>query len=75
MLETFVDQGQVYLVMEELGDNLEELRRRCGGRLTMKCVLMVGVQLIERVEFVHSNGILHGDIKPSNVMIGKNNPF
>ena len=31
---------------------------------------MVGLQMLERIEFLHTNGFLHGDIKPSNFLIG-----
>ena len=26
--------------------------------------------MLERIEFIHNNGFLHGDIKPSNFLIG-----
>lgn len=69
--QAFEENGRAYLVMEELGNNLEDLRQHCGGRLGLKTVVMVGLQLLERVEYLHGNGMLHGDIKPSNAMVGK----
>jgi hypothetical protein len=41
--------------MEELGENIDALRIRCGGRLSLKTVLMVGVQILERIEYLHRN--------------------
>lgn len=43
----------------------------CGGRFSLKTTLMVGLQMLERIEFLHQNGYLHGDIKPSNFLMGK----
>ena len=57
--------------MEELGEDIETLRLRCGGRLSLKTVLMTGLQMLARLEFLHSSEIVHGDVKPSNFMLGK----
>lgn len=32
---------------------------------------MVGIQMIERIEYTHSKGYLHRDIKPDNFVIGR----
>jgi len=50
---------------------LESLRTRCGGRFTLKTALMVGLQLLDRIEYLHRNEVIHGDIKPSNFIIGR----
>lgn len=33
---------------------------------------MIGIQVINSLKFLHSKGYLHRDIKPDNIMIGKN---
>lgn len=53
--EAFEENGRTYIVIEELGENLETLRQRCGGRFTLKTALMAGLQLIDRIEFLHRN--------------------
>ena len=58
------------LVMELLGDNLENLSKLCGSKLTLKTVLMLADQALQILEFIHTKGIVHRDIKPDNFLLG-----
>ncbi|XP_058756247.1 casein kinase 1-like protein 1 [Vicia villosa] len=58
------------LVMDLLGQSLEELFNFCSRRLSLKTVLMLADQMINRVEFIHSKSFIHGDIKPDNFVMG-----
>jgi len=62
--------GHRVLVMDLLGPSLEEVHRWCGFRFSLHTVLMIGVQMISRVEAVHLRGVLHRDIKPQNFCLG-----
>jgi len=59
------------IVMDLLGPSLEELLQSCGGKLTLKSVLMLAEQLILRLQTIHEQGIVHRDIKPGNFLMGR----
>jgi casein kinase 1 len=62
-----------YLVCEALGKSVQDLLTKCGGSFSLKTVLMVGFQILNRIEYLHQHSYIHRDIKPSNFLVGIGN--
>jgi serine/threonine protein kinase len=61
-----------YMVMDLLGPSLSELFYFSGSRFSLKTTLMIGHQLIERLQYCHERHFIHRDIKPDNILMGLN---
>ena len=61
--------GRHFVVMEFIdGEDLAALMKRI-GRLPTQTALTLGREICAAVTAAHDRGIVHGDLKPSNVMI------
>ncbi|RYG21699.1 serine/threonine protein kinase [bacterium] len=68
----FVANSTAYVATDAIpgGRTLDHLIRESGG-MDPTGVLDLAYQLIETLEAVHAKGMLHRDVKPSNVLVGQ----
>lgn len=71
VLEVFEENDTAYIAMEYIpGSSLKYLLEQ-NGQLSENIVLIYTHQIAQALQFVHEKNILHLDIKPSNILIDK----
>mmetsp|Transcript_14767 Transcript_14767/g.17246 ORF Transcript_14767/g.17246 Transcript_14767/m.17246 type:complete len:514 (-) Transcript_14767:3261-4802(-) len=70
LYDIFETTNKLYLVMEKANrGTLEDIINLYQGSLPEHEISSVFVQLVDAVIYLHDNGVLQGDIKPSNVLL------
>lgn len=59
--------------MELLGPSLEKLFTFCRRKFSLKTVLLLGDQMVRRIEHLHQMCHIHRDLKPDNFVIDAKN--
>lgn len=59
-----------FMIMELLGPSLSDLYSYCGFKFTLQTILLIAIQMIQRIQDLHNKNFIHRDIKPENFLIG-----
>jgi serine/threonine protein kinase len=66
-----VDDANNYMVINLLGESLQH-NINTYGVFSLVDSISIGVQMIERIQYVHECGLIHRDVKPDNFLFGLN---
>ena len=70
-----VQDDYYIVVMEMLGPSISRLYARCFQDFGLKTVVMIGLNMLKILEYIHSQGVVHRDIKPDNILIGLHDQY
>lgn len=56
--------------MDLYGPSLGQLLKLCGGKFSKRTVAILALQILDRIEVMHSHNYLHLDLRPENFLMG-----
>ena len=62
------------MIQPLLGDSLYKKFLNYKKKITLKDIFLIGLQCLERIEWIHMKNIIHRDIKPENFLLGLKDP-
>jgi serine/threonine protein kinase len=62
-------EDNYYMVIDMLGNSLNTIKER-KGCFSLQTISQVGTQIVQRLSFLHDNGLVHRDVKPANFLLG-----
>jgi serine/threonine-protein kinase len=72
-MDFFQVDGRSYLVMQYVeGTNLEARLQKENPPLTLDEIHSISWDVLSALDYAHSAGVVHRDVKPSNILIDKN---
>ena len=61
--------GLAFMVIELLGMNLSHMRK-CLNGFSLNTVVLILIETLQRIEYLHTKGYVHRDVKPQQFILG-----
>lgn len=71
--EVIEDNETINLVLEYIDHNLKAHIFIHGYKLNAEWILNIVIQIMDALNYLHKHNIIHGDIKPANILFTKDN--
>jgi eukaryotic-like serine/threonine-protein kinase len=68
------DRGQPYVAMKLVGSSLEHALRTRGSIAPDEAARLI-IEIARAVDYLHQHGIVHCDLKPSNILLDNDQPL
>ena len=62
------------MIQPLLGDSIYKIFLNCKKNFTLKDICLIGLQCLDRLEWIHNKNFIHCDIKPENFLFGRKDP-
>ena len=73
LLKTFKDEQNLYFIFENaVNGTLDDFIKFCKNKVGEDLVKILFGQMINFMEYIQINGVMHRDLKPGNIMIDAN---
>lgn len=69
---TFNDDKYRFLIMQKFGSDIWKIFLENKKQMPPVTVYKLGIQVLHVLEYIHSMGYIHGDIKGANLLLGEN---
>src|SRR5205085_10599925 len=73
ILEFGMENSTPFLVMEYASNGTLRQRHPIGSRLPLATILPYVKQIAEALHYAHLQKLIHGDVKPENILLGSDN--
>ncbi|KRX01189.1 Protein kinase-like domain [Pseudocohnilembus persalinus] len=66
------EENYASLVLTLLHRSVNDIwKKECNKKFSVQTCFEIGIQLIQRLQFLHESGFIHRDLKPENFMLGR----